>query len=304
MDHLTIRVARHDNKWNGAICRISAKNSFGVALDRVREERDDAWPFMAKQTDEWVIRFYVFLDEQKALWRPPRWGREAAPLRNKPFIRLQNCSHVSPFYGGEATPRAYLPLEEETALPTVRREVAANDQARKFLISLGLTEPNIVDEVIEEVLPKYRRPDAEAEVTHSEHERDVRKIMRALEDAFGTREERLVGALCATPFLLARNPATESVAFQNPWAVYMRSPELETYFEGILRCGSWKTATTITSASSPAWAWSRACVLQKEAEHLREFGGARSNSQGARLARSRSRRLRPGMRDRRSTTCP
>ncbi len=56
--------------------------------------------------------------------------------------------------------------------------------------------------------------------------------MRALEDAFGTREERLVGALCATPFLLAHNPATESVAFQNPWAVYMRSPELETYFEG------------------------------------------------------------------------
>ncbi len=42
IDHLTIRVAWHDNKWNGAICRVPVKNSFCVALDRVYEERDDA----------------------------------------------------------------------------------------------------------------------------------------------------------------------------------------------------------------------------------------------------------------------
>src|SRR5882724_1682778 len=42
MFHLTLRVAWHDDRWNGTICRAPSKNSFCVALDRIREERDDA----------------------------------------------------------------------------------------------------------------------------------------------------------------------------------------------------------------------------------------------------------------------
>jgi hypothetical protein len=188
--------------------------------------------FTANQTDDWMIRFYTFLDDQKALWQPQRWRRESAVLRTKPFIRLENLSHVPPFWGDGVTPRAFLSIENETSLPTVRREVSKNEQARRFLINLGLTEPNIVDEVIEEILPKYRQPDAEARVTHSEHERDIRKIMYALKDASGDKQERLANTLRATPFLLANNPATGSVAFQNPSTIYLRSPKLELYFEG------------------------------------------------------------------------
>ena len=39
--HLTLRVAWHDTKWNGKICMFPSENSFCVMLDRVREERDD-----------------------------------------------------------------------------------------------------------------------------------------------------------------------------------------------------------------------------------------------------------------------
>ena len=42
MMHLTIRVAWHDDRWNGKVCRQPSRNSFCVALDRIREERDDA----------------------------------------------------------------------------------------------------------------------------------------------------------------------------------------------------------------------------------------------------------------------
>lgn len=42
MFHLTARVAWHDSRWNGAVCRKPSCNSFCVALDRIREERDDA----------------------------------------------------------------------------------------------------------------------------------------------------------------------------------------------------------------------------------------------------------------------
>ncbi len=42
MFHLTARVAWHDTRWDGSVCRRPSCNSFCTALDRIREERDDA----------------------------------------------------------------------------------------------------------------------------------------------------------------------------------------------------------------------------------------------------------------------
>src|SRR5262249_39216934 len=39
MFHLNVRVAWHDNRWNGSVCRNPALNSFCVDLDRIRKER-------------------------------------------------------------------------------------------------------------------------------------------------------------------------------------------------------------------------------------------------------------------------
>lgn len=41
MFHLTQRVAWHDNSWNCAVCREPSLNSFCIALDRIRVERDE-----------------------------------------------------------------------------------------------------------------------------------------------------------------------------------------------------------------------------------------------------------------------
>lgn len=39
--HLTVRVAWHDNKWDGTVCRNPSGNPYCIALDRIREERND-----------------------------------------------------------------------------------------------------------------------------------------------------------------------------------------------------------------------------------------------------------------------
>lgn len=41
LDHLTQRVAWHDQRWNGTICRAPSANSFCVMLDEVRKHRND-----------------------------------------------------------------------------------------------------------------------------------------------------------------------------------------------------------------------------------------------------------------------
>ena len=43
MLHLTVRVAWHDRAWDGAVCDHPARNAFCLALDRVRESRNDAY---------------------------------------------------------------------------------------------------------------------------------------------------------------------------------------------------------------------------------------------------------------------
>ena len=41
IQHLTMRVAWHDDRWNGRVCKEPSKNPFCVALDRIRAERND-----------------------------------------------------------------------------------------------------------------------------------------------------------------------------------------------------------------------------------------------------------------------
>jgi hypothetical protein len=39
--HLNLRVAWHDNRWNGRMCHAPSKNSFCIDLDRIRTERKE-----------------------------------------------------------------------------------------------------------------------------------------------------------------------------------------------------------------------------------------------------------------------
>ena len=43
MLHLTVRVAWHDRAWNGAVRDHPDRNAFCLALERVRESRDDVY---------------------------------------------------------------------------------------------------------------------------------------------------------------------------------------------------------------------------------------------------------------------
>ncbi|MFN7134912.1 MAG: hypothetical protein ACK4N5_22740, partial [Myxococcales bacterium] len=41
MIHLTARVAWHDGRWNGTICKRPGENAFCTALERVRKDKND-----------------------------------------------------------------------------------------------------------------------------------------------------------------------------------------------------------------------------------------------------------------------
>jgi len=190
--------------------------------------------FLEAQSDEWIADFYAFLYRHSALWREPSpWGSEEdepGVARTSPVIRLEDGSQVRPFRDdGHAA--VYLPGTVTTPFPCVRRSIASVAAARQFLDALGLTEPDIVDEVLAGVFPRYDRLDV-ADLDAVQHDADIECVARAMAEAGGERRERLVGRMRETAFLVGENAATGERRLMTPGSLYQRSKELELYFAG------------------------------------------------------------------------
>ena len=187
--------------------------------------------FLSIQVDEWLLEFYGYLSGQEALWRSPRWsGDSGGLLRSKPIVRLQDDSHVIPFRADGTTPNAFLPPPEDTDFPIVKRSIASDEQAGNFLKRLGLSEPDLFDDIVERVLPKYSNGDVSL-ISDAEHAADILKILRALTSDSEAGKKNVIKAAKQTPFLRAVDPVGNR-AFKKPDDVYQESPDLRLYFSG------------------------------------------------------------------------
>ncbi|MGN5127121.1 sacsin N-terminal ATP-binding-like domain-containing protein [Aeromonas sp. 30P] len=135
--------------------------------------------FLETQSDEWMLRLYEFLSRQeKALHRH---------LDNVPLIRLDNGEHVVVRENGKA--KAFLPSAIATSFPTIDYAVCATPEARAFLISLGITEPDPVDDVIWNILPKYQR--APVDIDDKAYAADIERILAAFKTDSTMQKEKL-----------------------------------------------------------------------------------------------------------------
>jgi hypothetical protein len=175
--------------------------------------------FLRKQDDSWLVRFYAFMQEQPRLWQE---------LRQKPFVRLEDNKQVLPFREGNL-PNAYLPPDHDTDFPTVKRSIADDRDAKAFLKRLGLSEPDLVDEVMQKVMPRYSN-NGIAGIDAAQHAKDINKISRAIRSD-SPRRATLLDALRKTPFVKSVNPMGDT-AYMPPKRVYQRVTDLEVFFEG------------------------------------------------------------------------
>ena len=182
--------------------------------------------FLSRQSDEWFIKFYKFLFGQPALWR-----YEGTVLRTKPILRLQDGTHVNPPQEG-FPPTAYLSMDTITApsFPIVKLEISQNKDAYEFLKTLGVQKYDIVAEVIETVLPKYKEDSPI--ISLDEHRRDFARIKRAYDTDSQKKKAQLTKALQDTPFILAEKPDLEANNYLKPDQLYFGNDDLRLYFEG------------------------------------------------------------------------
>jgi hypothetical protein len=177
--------------------------------------------FLGEQDDQWISRFYHFLAGHPSLW--PAAGA-------KPVIRLEDGRQVAPL-DGQGRLTVYLPGPAPSSLPTVKRAIAEDDAARSFLAALQLTVPDVVAEVLQIVLPRYDGLDLAA-LDPAQHDADLERVARALDEAAAGQRQELLARVTATPFLIGENTASGEQALRPPPLLYQRTKDLETYFEG------------------------------------------------------------------------
>jgi len=190
--------------------------------------------FFAKQSDEWIIKFYRFIGDRKDLWRSGReYGVTTGPLYNKDFIRLHNGSHVRPFnnYGD---PNAFISdgSNLRTNHPVVKLSISSDAEAKRFLNELGIPDLDIVEEVIESLLPKYY-----GSVPDAEHWEDMELIKRAWDTDSQQKKRRLKKALQETPFILASMPGKDNAKYIKPTQAYFFTDDLIYYFDSYSQVG-------------------------------------------------------------------
>ena len=172
--------------------------------------------FLEEQTDEWIQGLYEFLGARPAL--NPR-------VASLSIIRLEDGSHAPPAVG-----EVFLPGTVETSFPTVRADVCRTDEARAFLRSLGLAEPDPVDNVIQNILPKYREG---TELSEAEYASDIGLMLRAFETDSRAQQDRLVKRLADTPWVRSVDGSGTRGLWAKPGELYFATESLRRLFDGM-----------------------------------------------------------------------
>ena len=188
--------------------------------------------FLEDQSDEWIQSLYEFLNDHRGLLKPRFPYLEYHQLHDVPLLRLEDGRHTTAEAKGEI--QAFLPTDTDTDFPTVRPATCGTTEARAFLDALGLREPDPIDDVIENVLPRYE--DRGAEVTVEQYESDINRVLNAHtgSDSFG-RRRMLVGHLRTTPFVMATDIGSGLKCRAEPRELYMRTEQLLSLFSGVDR---------------------------------------------------------------------
>ncbi|GIX39109.1 MAG: hypothetical protein KatS3mg128_0158 [Silanimonas sp.] len=193
-------------------------------IDEIRPERimpHLSTAFLQAQPDEWISRLYEFLNSQGRAVR--------AHLDTIPLIRLEDGSHVVARENGKA--KAFLPSAIATSFPTVRRAVCTTPEVRLFLSSLGITEPDPVDDVIWNILPKYQQ--AEVDVDDDVYAADIERIRTAFSTDSTAQKEKLRSALRDTTFVKVVDTGDGKARVAKPGEAYIATERLQQLFAGV-----------------------------------------------------------------------
>ena len=184
--------------------------------------------FIEKKSDNWLTEFYGRLLNQRSLWEEShRYLRNEGILRKKPIIRLLDNSHIEPCDVNDNI-QVYLPSITSSKYKTVKETLIEDEKALKFLIELGLSNPDIFSEIREFIIPKYKNP---KDISDNEYYEDIEKLLIAFGKNDSDKKEELFNELKELPIVFSRNSFNGEQYLVTPQETYLPTRELKEYFK-------------------------------------------------------------------------
>jgi len=177
--------------------------------------------FLQKQSDDWIRQFYEFLNKQPSLHRR---------VLDIPIIRLSNGKHVN-VQDQYKKKNAFLPTSFATNLPIIKTSVCNSEEALAFLRSIGITEPDLVDDVIENTLTKYDQRNID--ISGLNYESDIERILAAYKVDSSNQRNKLLSELKRKFFVMAIDPGNGEKQLVMPGDVYLATDRLKELFRDI-----------------------------------------------------------------------
>ena len=198
--------------------------------------------FMEQKTDDWIIKFYSsLLDKRKrSLWEKITYyySGNSGILRRKPIIRLSDNTHIAPFDKDDKI-QVYLPSETKLEYKkTVKESLTQNKKSLEFLTKLGLSKPDIFDEIKTFVVQKYKDPHPDIEI--EKYFDDFEKLLIAfqeknLDEEKETIKKEIIDKLKGLYIIYSTNSITGENRFCKPSETYLKTNDLIEYFKGFDR---------------------------------------------------------------------
>lgn len=194
--------------------------------------------FIEKKNDQWITKLYrTLLTNEKRLWERNPWevkywdNQTDGIWKKKPIILLNNGKHVAP-YDGHGNRQAWLPSESESYFDTVKSTLIEDEEAKEFLVKIGLEKPDLLAEFKKFIAPRYEDESPSVEI--EKYLQDISMAIETYREYRNTpdKKDELVNTIKSLYFIKAQNADTGYELFKKPDQVYLPTKELEMWFQG------------------------------------------------------------------------
>lgn len=200
-----------------------------IKLNDIVHKLDES--FLLKQSDEWIGRLYAEFPKAQA--------HVNGFLSTRSLARLDDGKQI-PFKSQRGEIQVYLPSESESRFQCLSQDVCVLPEAKKFLTDIGITEPNVIDELKMFLLPSLTIKTIEKDDT--EYYQALKNLITLYNTASETNQKEIVELLKKNPCLLSRKEGV--LKLQLPKEIYLPTDSLKYWFMG---------NTTITMMDDKLW---------------------------------------------------
>ena len=191
--------------------------------------------FMSHRSFEWVVRFYRFLNEDaRELWNANsrRLFSNELLMRKAPIVKLTDGRWVAP-YEKDVLNVFFAPEEGSKDYNVIADEYFNHEATKKFLMDLGVKEPDMRDYIMTKLLPKYAQDNFSLE--HSVIRADLDTLLQYSGRVGVDDEDAFYDTIKKSFYLLGRNSENETYLYHSG-DLYFPTKELREYFKGYQKC--------------------------------------------------------------------